>query len=51
MQAEQTSFLFGANAPFIEELYARFLEDPNKVDPRLHEIMTTVGPFSQRVTS
>src|SRR3954468_7452770 len=33
MQAEQTSFLFGANAPFIEELYARFLEDPSKVDP------------------
>ncbi|MBS0526970.1 MAG: 2-oxoglutarate dehydrogenase E1 component [Proteobacteria bacterium] len=33
MQAEQTSFLFGANAPFIEELYARFLEDPDKVDP------------------
>ncbi|SJZ80201.1 2-oxoglutarate dehydrogenase E1 component [Enhydrobacter aerosaccus] len=32
MQAEQTSFLFGANAPFIEELYARFLEDPNRVD-------------------
>ena len=27
MQAEQTSFLFGANAPFIEELYARFLEE------------------------
>ncbi|MBS0222127.1 MAG: 2-oxoglutarate dehydrogenase E1 component [Proteobacteria bacterium] len=32
MQAEQTSFLSGANAPFIEELYARFLEDPNRVD-------------------
>jgi len=32
MQAEQTSFLFGANAPFIEELYARFLGDPNAVD-------------------
>jgi 2-oxoglutarate dehydrogenase E1 component len=32
MQAEQTSFLFGANAPFIEELYARFLQDPSKVD-------------------
>src|SRR5260221_2178740 len=32
MQAEQTSFLFGANAPFIEELYARFLDDPNRVD-------------------
>ncbi|HEX9328344.1 MAG TPA: thiamine pyrophosphate-dependent enzyme, partial [Reyranella sp.] len=32
MRAEQTSFLFGANAPFIEELYARFLGDPNAVD-------------------
>src|SRR5919109_1369799 len=32
MRAEQTSFLFGANAPFIEELYARFLADPNAVD-------------------
>ncbi len=32
MRAEQTSFLFGANAPFIEELYARFLVDPNAVD-------------------
>jgi 2-oxoglutarate dehydrogenase E1 component len=32
MKSEQTSFLFGANAPFIEELYARFLEDPNLVD-------------------
>src|SRR5260370_24081434 len=32
MQSEQTSFLFGANAPFIEELYARFLEDPARVD-------------------
>ncbi len=32
MRAEQTSFLFGANAPFIEELYARYLDDPNAVD-------------------
>ena len=32
MQAEQTSFLFGANAPFIEELYGRFLDDPSRVD-------------------
>ncbi|MPZ34809.1 MAG: 2-oxoglutarate dehydrogenase E1 component [Rhodospirillales bacterium] len=32
MRAEQTSFLFGANAPFIEELYARYLGDPNTVD-------------------
>ena len=32
MKAEQTSFLFGANAPFIEELYARYLADPASVD-------------------
>ena len=32
MQAEQTSFLFGANAPFIEELYARYQSDPSRVD-------------------
>ena len=32
MRAEQTSFLFGANAPFIEELYAKFLADPSSVD-------------------
>ena len=32
MRAEQTSFLFGANAPFIEELYGRWLDDPNAVD-------------------
>src|SRR4029453_12124854 len=32
MKAEQTSFLFGANAPFIEELYARYLGDANAVD-------------------
>ena len=32
MRAEQTSFLFGANAPFIEELYERYLADPSSVD-------------------
>ena len=32
MRSEQTSFLFGANAPFIEELYARYLDDANAVD-------------------
>mgnify|MGYP002629037262 CR=1 FL=1 len=32
MRAEQTSFLFGANAPFIEELYVRFQGDPDSVD-------------------
>ena len=29
---EATSFLFGANAHFIEQLYARYLADPSSVD-------------------
>ena len=28
----RTSFLYGANAPYIEELYARFRADPDSVD-------------------
>src|SRR3954467_13348087 len=30
---EQTSFLYGGNARFIEELYARYLQNPSSVDP------------------
>ena len=30
---EQTSFLYGGNAQFIEQLYARYLENPAAVDP------------------
>ena len=29
---EQTSFLYGGNAQFIEQLYARYLENPSLVD-------------------
>ena len=29
-----SSYLFGANAPFIEALYDRYLEDPDAVEPR-----------------
>ena len=30
---EQSSFLFGSNATYIAELYARYLDDPKSVDP------------------
>jgi 2-oxoglutarate dehydrogenase E1 component len=43
MQAEQTSFLFGANAPFIEELYARWLGDPAAVDPEWRTFFDALG--------
>ncbi|HVY87021.1 MAG TPA: 2-oxoglutarate dehydrogenase E1 component [Caulobacterales bacterium] len=29
----ETSFLYGANAVFVEEMHARYLDDPNSVDP------------------
>ncbi len=43
MRAEQTSFLFGANAPFIEELYERYLGDPNAVDPEWRTFFEALG--------
>ena len=30
----RTSFLYGGNARFIEQLYARYLTDPRSVDPQ-----------------
>src|SRR3546814_20077245 len=30
---EELSFLFGGNAVFIAELYSRYVEDPDSVDP------------------
>jgi len=33
LELEQTSFLYGGNSSFIEELYARYLTDPTTVDP------------------
>ncbi len=32
-ELEQTSFLYGGNSSFIEELYARYLNDPASVEP------------------
>ncbi len=29
----ETSFLYGGNAQFVEDMHARYLEDPNSVDP------------------
>ena len=31
-ELEQTSFLYGGNGPFIEDLYGRYLADPGSVD-------------------
>jgi 2-oxoglutarate dehydrogenase E1 component len=37
------SYLFGANAPFIEELYERYLENPGAVDDRWRSYFDKLG--------
>src|SRR5437868_2567301 len=38
-----TTFLSGANAEFIAELYARYLDDPNAVDPSWRRFFTEMA--------
>src|SRR5436305_14965682 len=40
---ESTTFLSGANAPFIEELYSRFLENPESVEPSWRTFFNELG--------
>ena len=40
---EQTSFLYGGNAQFIENLYARYLENPAAVDPHWRQYFAALG--------
>ena len=39
---EQTSFLNGANATFVAEIYAKFLENPDSVDPSWRDFFATL---------
>jgi 2-oxoglutarate dehydrogenase E1 component len=43
---EATSFLFGANAAFIESLYARWLDDPSSVDADWQTFFADLGQKS-----
>ena len=43
-ELEQTSFLYGGNSAFIEDLYARYLEDPAAVDPSWRAYFDELGP-------
>jgi 2-oxoglutarate dehydrogenase E1 component len=47
--SERTSFLFGANATFIAELHARYLEDPNAVDPSWAEFFAELDDDARAV--
>ena len=47
-EREQTSFLFGANAPFIEELYARYLDDPTPSTPSWRTFFEALASRTRR---
>jgi len=40
---EATSFLSGTNAAFVEQLYERYLSDPNAVDPSWRDYFASLG--------
>ena len=42
-QFDRTSFLYGANAHYIEEMLARFAEDPQGVDPEWRAFFSEMG--------
>ena len=39
----QTSFLYGANAPYIEEMQARYEKDPASVEPGWRDFFAAIG--------
>jgi 2-oxoglutarate dehydrogenase E1 component len=43
-ELEQTAFLYGGNGAFIEDLYARYLDDPAAVDPSWRAYFDELGP-------
>ncbi|MEO1330178.1 MAG: 2-oxoglutarate dehydrogenase E1 component [Pseudomonadota bacterium] len=46
---EQSSFLQGANAVFVEQLYARFVEDPSSVEPAWAQFFASLGDQPEQV--
>src|SRR5919107_4086114 len=46
---DQSSFLFGSNATFIAELYARYLKDPQSVDPSWNSFFTELNDDAREV--
>jgi 2-oxoglutarate dehydrogenase E1 component len=42
-QLDRTSFLYGTNSAFIEELYARYLADPQSVDESWRQFFAALG--------
>lgn len=48
-ELEQTSFLYGGNGGFLEELYALYLADPQSVDPSWRAYFDELGPDNRQL--
>ena len=46
---EETSFLYGTNAHYIEDLYARYLENPQSVDDNWKEFFEELGDDASKI--
>ncbi|MEM8785149.1 MAG: thiamine pyrophosphate-dependent enzyme, partial [Pseudomonadota bacterium] len=46
---DRTSFLYGSNAAFIEEVYARYADDPQSVDPSWQAFFGSLDEAPQNV--
>jgi 2-oxoglutarate dehydrogenase E1 component len=46
---DQTSFLYGTNAVFIEELYTRYVKDPGSIDPSWRAFFDSLGEDAARI--
>ena len=49
MSTNPSTFLSGPNAPFIEELYAEYLEQPESVDPSWRKFFADLEDESEVV--
>ena len=45
----ETSFLYGGNAAFVEDLYAKWAADPNSVEPSWRAFFATLGDRAEEV--
>jgi 2-oxoglutarate dehydrogenase E1 component len=46
---DATSHLYGGNATFLEDLYARYLKDPSSVDPSWRSFFDSLGDDAENV--
>ena len=49
MSTNPSTFLSGPNAPFIEELYAKYLEQPESIDPSWRKFFADLQDESELI--